>query len=262
MENGSGALAAVAQYKRSKDFAKRARDLLRVWTDEEWRHEGCASFRDWGNKFSGMNQSSVYLYVEIARHLAWLPDEQINRLGVGKCKYLMYLVKKSVPIDPIWIQKADDLDFPDFKRVVERELRKGARSEKYGERFERDFRGMAHAPVNEQGVVYLFGMVSGELGFIVEAVKREYPDCIAKQKISQNPERWQDVRIEFEYRSSGFHHPKEGSDLIVCWEDDLGPKAPLRVLELRSEIRKLSPNLRPTQTEPLNSQNKRKTRSA
>jgi len=39
------------------------------------------------------------------------------------------------------------------------------------------FRGLRHAPINEQGVVYLFGMVSEELGLIVEAVQSAYPDC-------------------------------------------------------------------------------------
>ncbi len=38
----------------------------------------------------------------------------------------------------------------------------------YGEPI--DFRGFRHAPINEQGVVYLFGMVSRELGFYIEAV--------------------------------------------------------------------------------------------
>ena len=208
-----------------------------------------------------MKRSLLYLYVEIARYLPQFSEEQMNRLGVGKCKFLMYLAKHSGTIDPNWIHTAEKLDFQAFKRAVERERRKGGLTEEFGERFERDFRGMAHAPVNEQGVVYLFGMVSGELGFIVEAVKSRYPDCIAKQKISQNPERWRQVRIEFEYRSSGFNHPAEGSDLIVCWEDDLaerGQKPPLPVLELKSAIRNLSPYLRPTQTPIAGSPGKRK----
>jgi len=29
----------------------------------------------------------------------------------------------------------------------------------------------------EQGVVYLFGMVSRELGFYIEAVQQGFPDC-------------------------------------------------------------------------------------
>jgi hypothetical protein len=48
-----------------------------------------------------------------------------------------------------------------------------------------NFRGLRHAPINEQGVVFLFGMVSYELGFIVEAVQAGYPDCEAKRCIDQ-----------------------------------------------------------------------------
>lgn len=40
-----------------------------------------------------------------------------------------------------------------------------------------DFRGLRHAPINEQGVVFLFGMVAYELGHIVEAVHAAFPDC-------------------------------------------------------------------------------------
>jgi hypothetical protein len=43
-----------------------------------------------------------------------------------------------------------------------------------------DFRGLRHAPINEQGVVYLSGMVSRELGFSVEALQQGFPDCEAK----------------------------------------------------------------------------------
>ena len=42
----------------------------------------------------------------------------------------------------------------------------------YGEPI--DFRGLRHAPINEQGVVYLFGMVSRELGFYIEAINRVF----------------------------------------------------------------------------------------
>ncbi|HET8925688.1 MAG TPA: hypothetical protein VFN26_22080, partial [Candidatus Acidoferrum sp.] len=38
-----------------------------------------------------------------------------------------------------------------------------------------DFRGLRHEPVNEQGVVLLFGMVAKELGYIVEAVQSGFP---------------------------------------------------------------------------------------
>src|SRR6185295_17999391 len=46
-----------------------------------------------------------------------------------------------------------------------------------------DFRGLRHEPVNEDGVVFLFGMVAKELGYMVEAVQAGFPDCEAKRQI-------------------------------------------------------------------------------
>ncbi|MDI3464707.1 MAG: hypothetical protein OJF50_003528 [Nitrospira sp.] len=46
-----------------------------------------------------------------------------------------------------------------------------------------NFRGLQYAPVNEQGVVFLFGMLCKELGYIVEIVKPGFPDCEAKRRI-------------------------------------------------------------------------------
>jgi hypothetical protein len=47
-----------------------------------------------------------------------------------------------------------------------------------------DFRGLRHAPVNEDGVVFLFGMVAKELGYLVESVQAGFPDCEAKRQIA------------------------------------------------------------------------------
>lgn len=95
-----------------------------------------------------------------------------------------------------------------------------------------NFRGLRHAPVNEQGVVFLFGMVAYELGFIVEAVHAAFPDCEAKRCIDPKEQRWQRVRIEFEYKSRAFRdhgHDAHGCDLVVCWEHNW-PECPLEVL--------------------------------
>ncbi len=78
---------------------------------------------------------------------------------------------------------------------------------------------MTNAPVNELGVVLLFGMLAVSLGFQVEWVQgRFYPDCQAKREVA--PGKWQHERIEFEYESKNFllhgHDPKK-CDLIVCW---------------------------------------------
>ncbi len=97
-----------------------------------------------------------------------------------------------------------------------------------------DFRGLRHEPVNESGVVFLFGMVARELGYLVEAVQAGYPDCEAKRQIG--PGKWQRVRIEFEYESRNFrdhgHHP-DGCDVIVCWRHNW-PDCPshLQIVEL------------------------------
>jgi len=99
-----------------------------------------------------------------------------------------------------------------------------------------NFRGLRHAPINELGVVYIFGMVSLELGFIVEALQSAFPDCEAKRSIGND--RWRRARIEFEFRSSNFRvhkHPVDGADVIVCWEHDWAD-CPIEVIELRSAI--------------------------
>lgn len=105
-----------------------------------------------------------------------------------------------------------------------------------------DFRGLRHEPVNEQGVVFLFGMVARELGYHVEAVQTGYPDCEAKRQVDAG--KWQRVRIEFEFESRNFrdhgHHP-DGCDVIVCWRHNwLECPVSLEVVELSSVIRTLS----------------------
>lgn len=111
----------------------------------------------------------------------------------------------------------------------------------YGELI--NFRGLQHAPVNEQGVVYLFGMVSFDLGFLIEAVQSGFPDCQGKRRIKGN--RWVPVRIEFEYRSRTFRehaHDPNGCDVIVCWEHNW-PECPLEVIELKTMLKELNPQI-------------------
>ena len=85
-----------------------------------------------------------------------------------------------------------------------------------GEPFDRS--PMTNAPVNELGVMVLFGMVAAGLGLQVESVQGKFPDCMAKRQVA--PGKWQYLRIEFEYESKNFklhgHDPK-GCDMIVCW---------------------------------------------
>jgi hypothetical protein len=89
------------------------------------------------------------------------------------------------------------------------------------------------APVNEMGVVFLFGAVAERLGFWVLRIQTEFPDCEALRLVDE--ERCQLVKIEFEQESRNFlkhMHKVDECDLIVCWKHNW-PECPLEVIELR-----------------------------
>lgn len=95
-----------------------------------------------------------------------------------------------------------------------------------------NFRGFVYGPVNEMGVVALFAKLSEEIGFIVEEVRAEFPDCIARRQVDKG---WERVAIEFEFKSSNFRnhgHDPDACDLIVCWEHDWD-SCPVPVLALK-----------------------------
>jgi hypothetical protein len=89
-----------------------------------------------------------------------------------------------------------------------------------------------HGPINESGVIYMFGTVSEKLGFAVMLIQTGFPDCLALRLVDDD--RWQLVRIEFEYESRNFvrhlHDPSQ-CDIIVCWKHNW-PECPLEVIEL------------------------------
>jgi hypothetical protein len=94
-------------------------------------------------------------------------------------------------------------------------------------------------PMNELGVVFLFGALAESLGFVVMKIQAEFPDCEALRLVDE--ERWQRVRIEFEYESRNFlkhMHELNECDVIVCWRHNW-PECPLEVVELRKELPKL-----------------------
>ncbi len=99
--------------------------------------------------------------------------------------------------------------------------------------------GLAHEPMDELGVVYVFGMVAHKLGFTVLRTQSTFPDCEALREIQ--PGRWQRVRIEFEYESRNFvkhGHNKNECDLIVCWRHNwLECPKELEIVELRKVLR-------------------------
>jgi hypothetical protein len=90
-------------------------------------------------------------------------------------------------------------------------------------------------------VIYLFGMVSQELGFKVEALQQGFPDCEGKYLHNPKKKLWAKARVEFEFRASSFKdhgHDAGQCDFIVCWENDW-PDCPVTVVELSKEILRL-----------------------
>jgi hypothetical protein len=95
---------------------------------------------------------------------------------------------------------------------------------------------LIHGPMNEAGVIYLFGTLSDKLGFVVTRIQSEFPDCEAMRLVDED--RWQRVAIEFEYESRNFvrhQHDVNGCDLIVCWKHNW-EECPLEVVELRKVV--------------------------
>ncbi len=105
-----------------------------------------------------------------------------------------------------------------------------------------NFRGLRYEPVNEQGVVFVFGMLAAELGFKVDLIQIGFPDCLAVRKVRGGG--WQPVRIEFKFESRSFRddgQPVDGCDVIVCWRHNWADcPAQLEVIELASVIKSLA----------------------
>ena len=115
------------------------------------------------------------------------------------------------------IKKANDLKIEILKDFIwpsKKDISYGSPS---------NFRGLANDPVNELGVILLFGAVCKDLNFSIEAISAGYPDCDGKWLIDKNKNRWEKVSIEFEYRSRDFlshGHDISKCDVIVCWIHD------------------------------------------
>lgn len=114
--------------------------------------------------------------------------------------------------------------------------RKANRKRVFGDKI--GFKSLSCAPVNELGVVYMFGVLHETLDLKIESIQSGYPDCIARRKIGNN--RWEEVRIEFEYDSKSFKahgHDPEKVDVIVCWNHNWRecPKH-IEIIELSSVL--------------------------
>lgn len=100
-----------------------------------------------------------------------------------------------------------------------------------------DFEGLTNAPMEENGVIFLFGKLHDRMGIRIKAIRKGFPDAAAEVWIK---DRLYPRMIEFEFRSSDFKRHKHDPgkcDIIVCWEHDWRdcPKN-IFVIELKKEI--------------------------
>jgi len=100
-----------------------------------------------------------------------------------------------------------------------------------------DFEGLTNAPMEENGVIFLFGKLHDRMGIRIKAIRKGFPDAVAEVWIK---DRLYPRMIEFEFRSSDFKrhgHDASKCDIIVCWEHDWRdcPKH-LFIIELKSEL--------------------------
>ena len=98
---------------------------------------------------------------------------------------------------------------------------------------------MAHAPTCEMGVVYLLGIMAGQLGIVVTRLQPEFPDGEVMREVENG--KWQRSIVEFELESRNFlihGHDPDACDMIICWVHNW-PECPegLEVLELSREMR-------------------------
>ena len=100
-----------------------------------------------------------------------------------------------------------------------------------------NFRGFVYAPINEQGVVFLFSKVSRDLNIGIEEIKTGFPDAVGRVKTTKGYAR---RTIEFEFKSSNYDHLPKKCDIIMCWEHDW-PDCPreIEVIALKEVIKEL-----------------------
>ena len=216
--NGTGNGYKVSTEDLFRDWAAIVRELGKVPTLAAYTRRSQHSVAPLRSRFGGWN--------EVPPAMARFAEE--NGLGVEWAD-VVELAKKHRPHTPKreWMCRSTAVPCSHPKILSDRPV--------YGAAMLPE--AMCFAPVNEQGVVFLFGALSSKLGFIVTYVGTQYPDIEAFREVA--PGRWQRVRIEAEYLSRNFldHcHDPSGCDLIVCWENNW-PEAPMEVIELKEHVR-------------------------
>ena len=203
------------------DWARVVRELKKIPSKAEYEHKGKHSDTPLKNRFGTWGQ--------VPRYLRRYMEE--NGL-TEEWKDVMELIRA-------YEQGQDGMEMAPTPECEQKKPRVMTDRPVYGPLI-RPY-PMIHGPINENGVLYLFGTVSERLGFVVTLIQGAFPDCYAMRLV--DVDRWQPVRIEFEYESRNFlrhmHDPK-GCDIIVCWKHNW-PECPLEVIELCKVVQAQNP---------------------
>jgi len=203
------------------DWAAIVRKMKRLPTMTEYEHQSKYSVRPLMSRFQRWRQMPRGMH-EYAR-------QQKLEVEYGDVLHFIREHYKGEPESAWMLERAVDMKVCGANELPDRPV--------YGPPLTKMH--MSCGPTNEQGVMFLFALLARDLGFVVELIRTEYPDCQALRQVGE--ERWQRVWIEFEYESRNFlkhFHDAAKCDLIVCWRHDW-KECPLEVVELRGKLPKL-----------------------
>ncbi len=101
-----------------------------------------------------------------------------------------------------------------------------------------NFRGIEYAPVDTRGVIFIFGLVSEELSYIIESFGTDSFCFSGKRNLSLKNERWESVNIGFALNSRDLKNSgriTKKCELLICWKHEW-KECPIEVLELSSVL--------------------------
>ena len=143
-----------------------------------------------------------------------------------------FLEKKTNPEESI-LEPEEEVMEPENKAALK--ISRSHEFEQVGERINLPI--LSYAPLNEKGILLLFGHYMKKLGFShVEEIRTGFPDVVAIRSIEKG--KYQRVRVGFEFNSSSFlekGYEVNECDLIVCWSHDW-ENCPIEVIELSKAL--------------------------
>lgn len=180
-----------------------------------------------------------HLY-EIYKKKGKQPTEpDIVKIGISLSTIYRYFGKTSNAIREMYIEKGVEQEY-----VLPLNVANIRKIDRVGETLSHLPIGLEESPVNEQGIVLLFGKIHFAIGFpSIIKVQQEFPDCLAYSNIGGQLHR---AKIEFKFRSGSYYRSRRSLnewnkevDYLICWEHDcksLSKKINVQIISLKDEL--------------------------